>query len=239
MKNLAIIPARSGSKGCKDKNIMTLAGKPLMAHSIEAAVASECFDTVMVSTDSQKYAEIAKKFGAEVPFLRSEATSGDEASTWDAVREVIQMYKEEGKTFDTFMVLQPTSPLRTAKDIRAAYDLMKKKQAKAIVSVCEAEHSPLFCGKLPKDGSLVGFLEKDKLDARRQDLATYYHFNGAIYLSEIDTFISNGSIYDAECYAYIMETGRSVDIDNEEDFAYAEFLMDRGKKMKEKNEDRA
>lgn len=234
MKNIAIIPARSGSKGLKDKNIRPFSGKPLLAYTIEAALKSECFDEVMVSTDSERYANIALQCGARAPFLRSKELSGDEASSWDAIREVLTDYKKMGRTFDTFALLQPTSPLRTADDIKAAFALMKEKQAKAIVSVCEVAHSPLFCSKLPKDGSLVGFLDKEKLDARRQDLPTFYRFNGAIYLAEIDTFVSNGSIYDAECYAYIMPRSRSVDIDSEEDIEYAQFLFEKAKKEETK-----
>ena len=122
MKNIAIIPARSGSKGLPDKNIKELNRRPLIAYSIEAALNSGCFDTVMVSTDSEKYAEISRYYGAEVPFLRSEQTSSDSASSWDTVLEVLDRYESLGKTFDTFCLLQPTSPMRTADDIKSAYN---------------------------------------------------------------------------------------------------------------------
>lgn len=117
MKNIAVITARSGSKALVDKNIKLLAGKPLLAYTIEAAKESGCFDTIMVSTDSEKYAVIARDYGAQVPFLRSEATSSDTAGSWDVVREVICQYKELGEVFDSVCLLQPTSPLRTAEDI--------------------------------------------------------------------------------------------------------------------------
>ena len=149
MKNLAIIPARSGSKGLPDKNIKNLCGKPLIAHTIAAANDSGCFDEVMVSTDSEKYAGIARQWGASVPFLRSEATSTDQASSWDMVEEVLCNYEKAGRYFDTFCLLQPTSPLRTSEDIRGAYRLFEDKASFAVVSVCEAEHSPLWCGHLP------------------------------------------------------------------------------------------
>ena len=113
MKSIAIIPARSGSKGLIDKNIRLLCGKPMLAYSIEAAEKSEIFDVVHVSTDSEQYAEIAKNYGADVPFLRGEELSNDTANTWDVVRYVLKKYKELGKYFDVVMVLQPTSPLRT------------------------------------------------------------------------------------------------------------------------------
>ena len=118
MKNIAIIPARSGSKGVRDKNIRNLCGKPLMAYTIEAALESGEFDEVMVSTDSEHYAEIARKYGASVPFLRSAKTASDSASSWDMVDEVLNCYAMLGKSFDTFCLLQPTSPLRDKKDIQ-------------------------------------------------------------------------------------------------------------------------
>lgn len=120
MRSIAIIPARSGSKGLPDKNIRPLNGKPLLAYSIEAALASGLFDTVHVSTDSERYADIARQYGADEPFLRSAETSSDTASSEDAIREVLRRYEEMGQRFDAFMLLQPTSPLRTADDIRAA-----------------------------------------------------------------------------------------------------------------------
>ena len=113
VKRIAIIPARSGSKGLKDKNIKLLNGKPLIVYSIDAAIKSNAFDIVFVSTDSEIYAEIAMKAGADAHFLRSEINSSDKASSWDTVREVIQRFEEEGKYFDEIMLLQPTSPLRT------------------------------------------------------------------------------------------------------------------------------
>ena len=139
MKNIAIIPARSGSKGLKDKNIRLLNGKPLLAYTIEAALKSKCYDTVMVSTDSKKYAKIAMEYGAEVPFLRGDENSKDNASPWEVVKEVLLKYKELGKEFDTFTLLQPTSPLRNAKDIKNAYAELKEKNANAVVSMCELD----------------------------------------------------------------------------------------------------
>ena len=109
--NIAIIPARSGSKGLKDKNIKNLLGKPVMAYSIEAALKSGQFSTVMVSTDSEQYAKIALEYGAEVPFFRSKTTSSDTASSWDAVLEVLSEYEKLGQRFSTFCLLQPTSPM--------------------------------------------------------------------------------------------------------------------------------
>ena len=167
MKNIAIIPARSGSKGVKDKNIGDLCGKPLIAYTIEAAINSGEFYEVMVSTDSEKYAEIAKQYGANVPFLRSAVTSSDTASSWDMVEEVLKKYAEIGASFDTFCLLQPTSPLRTAEDIKNAYAIFREKADFAVVSVCEAEHSPLWCGHLPESGEFIGFIDQDSMKQRQ------------------------------------------------------------------------
>ena len=117
VNNIAIITARSGSKGLRDKNIKMLCGKPLMAYSIEAAINSKMFKTIMVSTDSEEYACIAKEYGAEVPFLRTPENSTDKAGSWETVAEVVRRYYDEGVRFETVCLLQPTSPLRLPEDI--------------------------------------------------------------------------------------------------------------------------
>lgn len=224
MRSIAIIPARSGSKGLPDKNIKLLNGKPLLAYSIEAALVSGMFDAVHVSTDSERYADIARQYGADEPFLRSAETSSDTASSEDAIREVLRRYEKMGQRFDAFMLLQPTSPLRTAGDIRAAFDVMTEKHAESVVSVCEMEHSPLWSNTLPPDGSMRAFIRADG-SKRRQELETYYRMNGAIYLVKTEHFLRTGSLYGDDCYAYIMTAERSVDIDTPTDFLFAECLL--------------
>lgn len=224
MRNIAIIPARSGSKGLPDKNIKLLNGKPLLAYTIDAARESKCFDTIMVSTDSAEYAEIAVNCGAEVPFLRSAGISGDNASSWDVVREVLAMYKEKGELFDAFALLQPTVPLRSAEDIIAGFQLMDEKKAGAVVAVCEAEHSMSLYNTLPEDRSFVGFI-KDSAKYARQMNETYYRLNGALYISKVEHFSSHNYIGDANCYATIMPAYRSIDIDTIDDFYMAEYFM--------------
>lgn len=225
MKNIAIILARSGSKGLPDKNILPLAGKPLLAYSIEAALKSECFDTVMVSTDSEKYAEIAREYGAEVPFLRSAATSTDTATSWESVAEVLAEYEKRGERFDMFTLLQPTSPLRTEQDLKGAYHQYQKRKASAVVSVCEAEHSPRWCKQLPENFSMDGIFATQEIGPR-QKLGTFYRLNGSIYMVDCAYFkkdISN--IYREGCYAYVMPQERSYDIDTKLDFLIAETVM--------------
>ena len=225
MRNIAIIPARSGSKGLKDKNIRLLDGKPLLAYTIEAALKSKCFDAVMVSTDSKKYAKIAREYGAEVPFLRNAETSQDNTSPWEVMKEVLENYKALGQEFDTFALLQPTSPLRTAKDIRNAYAEMKEKKANAVVSMCELECSMHLVNTLPKSLSMKGFISEEQYNKRRQDIRPYYRFNGAIYISKVKSFMKHMNIYDDRCYAYIMDRNSSYDIDDLNDLKIVEALL--------------
>ncbi len=224
MSNLAIIPARSGSKGLPDKNIRLLNGRPLIAYAIEAALLSELFDEVMVSTDSAKYRDIARQYGANVPFLRSKETSSDQASSWDMVREVLDCYRKSGRSFDTFCLLQPTSPLRTSTDIREAYGVFEAEGAVAVASICEAEHSPLLCNILKDGNSLEDFISRDNMKPR-QAFGTYYRINGAIYIADIREFDKNGFQYKEGSYAYIMNKKNSIDIDDEFDFKLAEMLL--------------
>ncbi len=232
MRNLAVIPARSGSKGLKDKNIKSLNGKPLMSYPIEAAFSSGVFDTVHVSTDSSKYAEIAVKYGANVPFLRSLEESSDLAYIWDAIVEVLIKYEELGERFDTVALLQPTSPLSSAEDIRKAYRIMEKKQADAVVSVCEAAYPPLWCNTLPEDGCMNGF-SRPETEVPRQELECYYQTNGAIYVVTVSALLKDGglALYGPNSYAYIMPRERSVDIDGAFDFLIAEALLESGDKL--------
>lgn len=224
MNNLAIIPARSGSKGLPDKNIKCLNGIPLMAYSIRAAIKSNLFSEIIVSTDSTEYAKIAQEFGASVPFLRSKNTSEDTSSSWDMVKEVLNCYKKIGKHFETVCLLQPTSPLRTAYDIAKAYELYNAKSAIAVLSVCEMEHTPLWSNTLPADNSLKGFIKREN-GGRRQDRNTFYRLNGAIYIVNVNELYVDTYFYRDGSYAYIMPADRSIDIDTATDFAYAEFLI--------------
>lgn len=224
MKHLAIIPARSGSKGLKDKNVKILNGKPMMVYTIEAACKANIFDCVHVSTDSQEYAEIARENGADTPFLRSKEYSTDTANTWDVVRYVLKKYAELGKQFDMVTVLQPTSPLRTVDDICGAYKRFCEKKASAVVSVSEMEHSPVLCNKLEMDLSLNNFVDMS-LAKRRQNMPRYYRVNGGIYMIKVQILDALDELYGANSYAYIMKRENSIDIDDDLDFKIAEALL--------------
>lgn len=222
---LAIIPARSGSKGLKDKNIKLLNGKPLIAYTIEAAIKSNAFEDIFVSTDSKEYSEIAKEYGAYVPFLRSEKLSEDTALTNDVIEDVLLNLKSMGKQYDSIMILQPTSPLRDEYDIKNAIKLFDEKKANSVVSVCECDHSPLLSKSLDQTMRLDGFLSNlDKV--RRQDMNRFYRLNGAIYLIKVEYFLKYKDFYREKSYGYIMDKKRSVDIDDIYDFKFAEVLME-------------
>lgn len=228
MRNIAIIPARSGSKGLKDKNIKILNGKPMIAYSIFAAQESGLFDEIMVSTDSEKYAEIAREYGANVPFLRTEKSSTDTAGSWDVVVEVLENYREQGRLFETVCLLQPTSPLRLSRDIINGYTQLKLKEADYITSMSECEHSPLWTTVLDESFSLSEF-KKNLKELPRQKLQSYYRINGAVYIRKIEYDNEHVFLKNNKEYAYIMDKERSVDIDTEYDFLIAEALMNRNK----------
>ena len=219
-KILAIIPARSGSKGLKDKNIKILNGKPLIAYTIEAAKNSEVFDRVIVSTDSEKYADIAIKYGAEVPFLRSKENSSDGADSWAVVREVLSKLSE---TYDVVALLQPTSPLRTSEDIKKALALFFEKNADTVFSVCETPHSMFWCNTLNDDLSAKNFI-KQEYQIPRQQLPKSYTINGAIYISKTK-LLNNLDMYGDKGFVYIMDKANSVDIDDKIDFLIAEQML--------------
>ena len=224
MKNLAIIPARSGSKGLKDKNIKELNGKPLMAYSIEAALETGIFDEVMVSTDSEKYALIARQYGAQVPFMRELALASDEAGSWDVVRSVLHQYRKMDKQFDTVTLLQPTSPLRDKSDILGAMNLFIEKEASSVISITLIEH-PIQWSMSLEQNKVVHFREPNNCTKRRQELDPFYRANGAIYISKTDNILTNNSIYNESCLGYLMDTDKSIDIDTEVDFYLAEILL--------------
>lgn len=222
-KFLAIIPARSGSKGIINKNIKLLNGKHLIGYSIEAAINSGIFEDVLVSTDSKEYADISRGYGAYVPFLRSKELSSDTAKTEDVIKDVINRLKNIGKEYDYFVLLQATSPLRDKNDIIKAVDLLLDSKSQSVVSVCEVEYSPKLVNVLDDSMSMFQFIKKDD-NKRRQDLEKYYRINGAIYISSINSYLQYGNFYIESSKAYIMEQEKSIDIDSEVDFILAEVI---------------
>lgn len=222
---LAVIPARGGSKGVPKKNIKLLNGKPLIAYTIEAALESGIFDNVIVSTDSEDIADIARKYGATVPFIRPDNLSGDLVSSDDVILHAIDYYEQLGDNYKYVCKLQPTSPLRTAKHIQEAYGILKQQNSNYVVSVCECEHSPQWSGTIDADMRLDNFIKDKFKRACRQQIEKYYRLNGAIYFGNIEQFKVDKNFLGNNSLAYIMSMEESVDIDNELDFKLAEIIM--------------
>lgn len=219
---LAIIPARGGSKRLPKKNILDLNGKPLIAWSIEAALKSTYIDKIIVTSDDEKILEISDKFGVNTITRPSELAS-DTATTFDAIKHTI----ENTENHDYIVLLQPTSPLRTEKHINEAIELLEEKNADAIISVCEMDHSPLWSNILPEDLSMTSFLRDEVLNKRSQDLENYYRLNGAIYICKIDKLLEEKTFFvKKDIFAYVMNRKSSIDIDEEIDFKFAEIIRE-------------
>ena len=224
MTLLTLVPARSGSKGLPDKNIKPLCGKPLLGWTIEAAMESGVPMRLVVSTDSAEYAEVARRFGAEVPFLRPEELAADTTGTLEVLWHLVDWYATRGEVFDAICILQPTSPFRTSLDIKEAWNLFVSRDASSVVSVCEIEHSPLWANTIDETLSLDGFLREEVKGKRRQELPTHYRLNGAIYLAKTGLLRERESFYGPGSLAHIMPQERSLDIDTGLDFEIAEVL---------------
>jgi N-acylneuraminate cytidylyltransferase/CMP-N,N'-diacetyllegionaminic acid synthase len=235
MKLLAIIPARGGSKGIPHKNIAPVGGKPLIAWTIEAALTSGFVERCVVSTDDEQIAVAAMNVGADVPFLRPEKLARDDTPGIEPVLHAVQWLDEhEGYQPDYVMLLQPTSPLRSAKDIKAAIDLADVNNADSVISICEVSYHPYWTMRLSEDCTLVNFLEMN-LDSlldkypRRQDLPPAYAENGAIYLVRRSVLLEHRSLYGKRMYGYVMPSERSLDLDSPWDLHLAELILkDRG-----------
>lgn len=219
---IAIITARGGSKGLHGKNILPFCGKPLIAHTIEAAKNSVSIDRVIVSTDDDEIADVARKFGAEVPFMRPAELATDCASSRDVIIHALNFLEEREEGMDSFCLLQPTSPLRTSKDIDGAFSIFKEKSADSVVSVTPYEHPIQWAVKVQDDGCLIP--RETKGFGRRQDIIEYSRPNGAIYIFRTSFFKNSSGYFSADSYGYIMPFERSVDIDTKMDFVVAEAV---------------
>ncbi len=221
MKKIAIIPARSGSKGLKDKNIMELCGKPMMNYSIEAALEAGCFDRVIVSTDSQKYGNIAEMAGAEVVY-RGENVSNDKATTFMVIED---LFSKIGTDFDYFVLLQPTSPLRSEIHIIEAIKLFESRfnEFDFLVSMKEADPGKVLVNPIDDDMSLKYF-DADFSNYRRQSYKDYSP-NGAIFIGKPKEYLEKKHFYGPRSIGYIMNSFDSVDVDTELDYKFAKLCM--------------
>ncbi|GAD02758.1 cytidylyltransferase domain-containing protein [Agarivorans albus] len=223
-KIVALIPARAGSKRLPGKNILDLAGKPLIAWTIEAALGCDEIDNVVVSSDSDIIRDVALSNGASVPFERPAKLASDSASTDDVLLHAIDELDLDSD--DILVLLQPTSPLRDNNDISEALQLIEG-DVKGVVSVCECEHSPMWCNTLPASQLMGGFIPKDIASKRSQDLPQYYRLNGAIYAYRVSYLKKNlGRVYSDAISAFVMENSKSIDIDDVDDFLFASFKLE-------------
>lgn len=220
-KIIAIIPARGGSKRLPKKNILPFAGKPLISYTIKAALDSGIFSKVVVSTDCLDIKKVSQNEGAYVPRLRSQELATDEADSYELIREALNWPEFSSENFTHFMLLQPTSPLRTAGDIVNSWNTLRKKEAEVVISVCKSSHPPYFINSLDKDKNMEHFLPKI-IDSEKKE---YYCLNGAIFLSSVKSFLESGSFYGGKTYAFEMKRNHSIDIDTKEDFDFAELVF--------------
>lgn len=224
---LALIPARGGSKGVPHKNIRLLAGKPLIAWSIETALTCPRLDRVIVSTDDLQIAEIARQWGAEVPFLRPSELARDDTPDLPVCKHALTWLAEHENYYPTIVVwLRPTAPLRTAADIESAISTLIDTGANCVRSVCLAEHHPYWMKRL--DGTrLVPFANgiDEKEYYRRQLLPPVYRLNGAVDVTTYSTVVEQRLLFGGDVRGYVMPAERSIDLDSELDFALAELLL--------------
>jgi CMP-N,N'-diacetyllegionaminic acid synthase len=224
---LALIPARGGSKGLPRKNVALLAGHSLIARAVAAAIDSAHVDDVVVTTDDDEIARMAVAAGARVPFRRPAALASDEARMNDVVSHALDTLAEGGATYGWLLLLQPTSPLRTATHVEAAFARLEASGGRAVVSVCEAEHSPRWMDELPPDGNMGSFGQSAAMRANRQELTRFYRLNGALYLAEIEYWRAQRGFLGVATYAFVMAQDESVDIDCALDLEIAELLLAR------------
>lgn len=221
MRRIAIVTARGGSKRIPRKNIRPFLGKPILAYSIEAAVRSGLFEEVMVSTDDREIAEIAEKYGAKVPFYRSEKTAGDFATTNDVLLEVLEEYEKRGQSFDVGCCLYPTAPFVTAAKLKEAVSRLEQSDADTLIPVVAFSYPPQRA-MIVKEGRLV-FEYPEYLDARSQDLVPHYHDAGQFYCFKIQAYKKNQKLMVGNILPFEISELEVQDIDDETDWQIAEM----------------
>ena len=226
MSVIALIPARGGSKGIPRKNLAPLAGKPLIAWTIEAALGSKNVRRVIVSTDDPEIAKVARQHGAEVPFLRPPDLAADEAGALGVALHALDWLGENaGEEPEYLLLLQPTSPLRMTADIDAAIDLARTRGADAVLGVCEAEPHPFLARRVDESGVLSDFIPLAEKPVRRQDFPEAYVLNGALYLNRSASLRASRTFQPPGALALVMPRERSLDIDTPLDLRLAEALL--------------
>lgn len=222
MKSICIIPARGGSKRIPRKNIKDFLGKPIIAYSIEAALSSGIFDEVMVSTDDKEIAEVALKYGAKVPFLRSEVTSNDFATTADVINEVVDWYKSHGKEFEVICCIYATAPFVTVDKLREASDIVNNGAFDSAFT-CTAFSYPVLRGLVIDDNGRIAMRWPEYKTARSQDLPTLYHDAGQFYFATSKAFHKANSFWGENTAPIVVSELEVQDLDTLTDWALAEM----------------
>lgn len=224
MKVLGLIPARGGSKGVPRKNIRELCGKPLIQYTIDAALAAEKLDEVMVSTEDEEIAAIAKNLGAAVPFLRPEELASDDSPTIDAVVHVLHSYQKLGKFFDAVCLLQPTNPLRTSLLIDSCIEKFEITKADSLLSVRSVPHefNPHWIYEVSESNFLKLATGETEIIPRRQQLPPAYYRDGSIYITKASVILEQHSLYGAKISYFNVDHLDHVNIDTEQDWKKAE-----------------
>ncbi|MFD0863147.1 pseudaminic acid cytidylyltransferase [Sungkyunkwania multivorans] len=221
MARLAMIPARGGSKRILRKNIKDFLGKPIIAYSIEAALASNLFDEVMVSTDDPEIVEISKSYGAVVPFFRSETNADDHATLSDVIEEVLDAYKKKGKEFDSCCCILPTAPFVSKEKLLVSYDKLATQKLDAVFPVIEFSYP--IQRSLKIEGSNVSMVWEEYLNTRSQDLPSRYHDAGQFYWINNERFMKEKKLFMKNSGAIVISALEAQDIDTKEDWKLAEL----------------
>ncbi len=233
MKGLAVIPARGGSKGIPRKNLVVLGGKPLIAWTIEAAKAARCVERIVVSTDDEEIAQVARHWGAEVPFMRPPALAADDTPGAAPIEHAVAWLAEHENYRPGWVAcLQPTSPFRSSADIEEAGLRLEQTGADAVVSLVAPDKHPFWMKRLAADGRLMDLFPRDEVPSRRQDLPPVYALNGALYLIRCAVLLEQHTLFPANTVGYIMPRERSLDIDSIWDLKLANWLMAGGAETK-------
>ena len=227
LRVLGLIPARGGSKGVPRKNIKLLCGKPLLEYTAQSALASRFLSRVIVSTDDPEVAEVSIRCGLEVPFLRPKELAADDTPMLPVVQHAVRWMESQGESFDSICLLQPTNPLRRAKDIDACIDLLEQSDADSVVTVLEVpgEYNPHWVYFQTPEGVLQLSTGEAGPISRRQDLPCAFHREGSVYVTRRDVVMCGNSLYGERLVGYRMDPTESVNIDTPEDWQRAEALI--------------
>lgn len=221
-KIIAVVPARGGSKAITGKNIKEIAGKPLIAWTLEEAKRSIYIDRTVVSSDSMEILTVAKKYGGDIPFVRPSAYAKDDTPGVVPILHALQNIKE---LYDYVIVLQPTSPLRIASDIDGAIQFCVENNCPAVVSVVEVDKSPFWMYFVGDNGQMSRVLDVNQPVYQRQLLPQIFIPNGAVYIASVSWFLSTEKFITSETRSYVMSKENSIDIDDSYDWGIAEMMM--------------